>query len=341
MNASTTPNAQLSPTLSMQQVLGGSGLLIGMAQAGTTYAVIYGVIARNVDASKRSWAMGITAATGSFGQFLMVPVEDRLISGFGWQDALLILSVTALAIIPLSFGLREKATPAASAHAQSISEALREAFAHKSYMLLTAGYFVCGFQVVFIGVHMPSYLKDQGLSPQVATYSLALIGLFNIAGTYAAGVLGQRMPKRWILSAIYLARDRDHDLRACAADADVGLRLLGGDGHLVAVDGAADERLDRADVRRAVHVDARRRCVPKPPDRLVPRRVARRAALRRHRELHGRVVDLGRARFNGCSVEPAGARARGGPHPDSAGRSLKQATPAPRQTTQQLLQLIR
>ena len=186
--------------------ISGTGLLIGMAQAGTTYAVIYGVIARNVDPAKRSWAMGVTAAAGSFGQFLMVPVEDKLISGFGWQDALLILSVTALAIIPLAFGVREKSTPAASAHAQSISEALREAFAHKSYMLLTAGYFVCGFQVVFIGVHMPSYLKDQGLPAQVATYSLALIGLFNIVGTYTAGVLGQRCPKRWILAAIYVAR---------------------------------------------------------------------------------------------------------------------------------------
>ncbi len=186
--------------------MGGAGLLIGMAQAGTTYAVIYGVIARNVDPAKRSWAMGITAAAGSFGQFLMVPVEDGLIGAFGWQGALLILSVAALAIIPLAFGLREKSTPASGAHAQSIGQALREAFAHKSFLLLTAGYFVCGFQVVFIGVHMPSYLKDQGLSQQVATHALALIGLFNIFGTYAAGSLGQRMPKHWILAAIYLTR---------------------------------------------------------------------------------------------------------------------------------------
>jgi predicted MFS family arabinose efflux permease len=185
---------------------GTAGLLIGIAQAGTTYAVIYGVIARNVDAGKRSWALGITAAAGSFGQFLMVPVEGSLIGTFGWQQALLILSVLSLAIIPLAFGLREKSTPAAGAHAQSIGEALREAFAHKSYLLLTAGYFVCGFQVVFIGVHMPSYLKDQGMSAQVATHALALIGLFNIVGTYVAGALGQRMPKRWILAAIYFTR---------------------------------------------------------------------------------------------------------------------------------------
>ncbi len=187
--------------------VGATGLLIGMAQAGTTYAVIYGVIARNVDPAKRSWAMGITAAAGSFDQFMMVPVEGGLIGGVGWSNALLILSVAVLAIIPLAFGLREHRTPAAAnVHNQSIGEALREAASHPSFLLLTAGYFVCGFQVVFIGVHMPSYLKDQGLSPQVATIALALIGLFNIIGTYSAGALGQRISKPLILSTIYLVR---------------------------------------------------------------------------------------------------------------------------------------
>ncbi|HEX2011503.1 MAG TPA: MFS transporter [Roseateles sp.] len=186
---------------------GSAGLLIGMAQSGTTYAVIYGVIARNVAAERRSWAMGVAAAAGSFGQFLMVPVENWLISGTGWQNALFILSIAALAILPLAFGLREPAkTSAHSAHHQSIGQALREAFGYRSFQLLMAGYFVCGFQVVFIGVHMPSYLKDHGLSPQVATYALALIGLFNVFGTYAAGTLGQRFPKRYLLSIIYALR---------------------------------------------------------------------------------------------------------------------------------------
>ncbi len=185
---------------------GSAGLLLGMAQAGTTYAVIYGVIARNVDPAKRSWAMGIAAAAGSFGQFLMVPIESQLIDSFGWRDALLILGLASLAIIPLAFGLREKHAPATGAHQQSIRSAMREAFSHPSFLLLTAGYFVCGFQVVFIGVHMPSYLKDNGLSPHVATYALALIGLFNVIGTYTAGSLGQRLAKRNILSFIYMAR---------------------------------------------------------------------------------------------------------------------------------------
>jgi predicted MFS family arabinose efflux permease len=187
--------------------LGGTGLLLGMAQAGTTYAVIYGVIARNVAPEKRSWAMGVAAAAGSFGQFLMVPVESWLIAGAGWQNALFILSIAALLIIPLAFGLREPPRAAtATGPQQTVGAALKEAFAYPSFRLLMAGYFVCGFQVVFIGVHLPSYLKDEGMTPQVATVALALIGLFNVFGTYAAGALGQRMAKRHILAAIYLLR---------------------------------------------------------------------------------------------------------------------------------------
>ncbi|WP_342618094.1 MFS transporter [Rhodoferax sp. GW822-FHT02A01] len=185
-----------------------AGVLIGVAQSGTTYAVVYGVIGRNVPADKRSWAMGVTAAAGSFGQFLMVPTEGFLISHFGWQQALVLLGFATLLIAPLAWGLRE---PDFGGHAhmhrdQSILQAMREAFKYPSFQLLMAGYFVCGFQVVFIGVHMPSYLKDKGLSPQVASYALALVGLFNVFGTYAAGVLGQRLAKRKILAFIYLAR---------------------------------------------------------------------------------------------------------------------------------------
>ncbi len=186
---------------------GSAGLLIGLAQSGTTYAVIYGVIGRNVAPEKRSWAMGVAAAAGSFGQFLMVPVENWLIAGTGWQNALFVLALAALLIAPLAWGLREPAQAVQpGGHKQSIAQALREAFGYRSFQLLMLGYFVCGFQVVFIGVHMPSYLKDQGLSPQVATYALALIGLFNVFGTYIAGSLGQHYPKRYLLSAIYALR---------------------------------------------------------------------------------------------------------------------------------------
>jgi MFS family permease len=187
---------------------GSAGVMIGLAQSGTTYAVVYGVIGRNVDASRRSWAMGVTAAAGSFGQFLMVPVENWLITALDWRSALFILGCLALMMAPLALGLKEpRATePLPGTHQQSIGAALKEAFAYPSFRLLMAGYFVCGFQVVFIGVHMPSYLKDKGLTPDVATTALALIGLFNVFGTYAAGVIGQRWPKRYLLSAIYILR---------------------------------------------------------------------------------------------------------------------------------------
>ena len=185
-----------------------TGVLIGAAQAGTTYAVIYGVIGRNISAEKRSWAMGVAAAAGSFGQFLMVPIEGFLITRFGWQEALLILGAAALLMIPLAIGLRENKTKGTAPvkREQTILQALKEAFKYPSFQLLMAGYFVCGFQVVFIGVHMPSYLKDKSLPPEVASYALALIGLFNVFGTYAAGALGQRMPKKNILAGIYFSR---------------------------------------------------------------------------------------------------------------------------------------
>jgi MFS family permease len=185
-----------------------AGVLIGAAQAGTTYAVIYGVIGRNISADKRSWAMGVAAAAGSFGQFLMVPTEGFLIGSLGWQNALLVLAAAVLLIAPLALGLRERSFSSGQSarREQTIVQALREAFKYPSFQLLMVGYFVCGFQVVFIGVHMPSYLKDKGLSPQVASYALALIGLFNVFGTYLAGSLGQKIAKRKILATIYFSR---------------------------------------------------------------------------------------------------------------------------------------
>ena len=181
----------------------GAGVLIGVAQSGTTYAVIYGVLGRTVSPEKRSWAFGVAAAAGSFGQFVMIPIETWLISHLGWQGALYLLAGAALLILPLALGVRERSVAAFSGAHQSIGQALREAFGYRSFQLLMLGYFVCGFQVVFIGVHLPSYLRDHGLGIGVSTGALMLIGLFNIFGTYAAGMLGQRFPKRYLLSAIY------------------------------------------------------------------------------------------------------------------------------------------
>ncbi|MDH6523641.1 MFS transporter [Polynucleobacter sphagniphilus] len=189
------------------------GLFIGLAQTATTYSVVYGVLGRNVSAQKRVWAMGITAAAGSFGQFLMIPTEQGLISSFGAQNALLLLALMASMMIPVAFMLREKEfTHVHHAEDQTIAEALKEALKNSSFQLLAFGYFVCGFQVVFIAVHLAPYLKDLSSiypsvgAPSVATSALALIGLFNIFGTYGAGILGQRIPKRYLLAGIYLSR---------------------------------------------------------------------------------------------------------------------------------------
>jgi MFS family permease len=189
------------------------GLLIGLAQTATTYSIVYGILGRNVPADKRVWAMGITAAAGSFGQFLMIPVEQGLLSAFGAQDALLVLALMASLMIPTAYMLREKnLNHQHQLGDQTIKEALWEAMNNPSFRLLTLGYFVCGFQVVFIAVHLAPYLKDLSSTypavgrPVVATSALALIGLFNIFGTYSAGMLGERFPKKYLLSGIYLGR---------------------------------------------------------------------------------------------------------------------------------------
>ncbi|QXL84915.1 MFS transporter [Comamonas sp. NLF-1-9] len=185
-----------------------TGVLIGAAQAGTTYSIIYGVIGRQIAPERRSWAMGVAAAAGSFGQFLLMPIEGQMILRMGWQSALLAIVVLALMMIPLAFGLREPGFHArhASLRTQTVRHALAEALRHPPYLLLTAGYFVCGFQVTFIAVHLPGYLSDKGLTPQVSALALAIVGLLNIVGSYGAGLLGQRFQKRWILAGIYALR---------------------------------------------------------------------------------------------------------------------------------------
>jgi MFS family permease len=186
----------------------GSGVLIGAALACTAFGAISGIIGRVAPEAKRSWAFGISSAAGSFGQFVMMPVEQHLISAAGWQNAFFVLAAMVMVIVvPMSFGLREPPAATAAGPQQSIWQATREAFAYRPFLLLLAGYFVCGFQVVFIGVHMPAYLKDKGImDPNVAVMALALIGLFNIFGSYYAGKLGGSLPKRYLLASIYLTR---------------------------------------------------------------------------------------------------------------------------------------
>ncbi|TRX75975.1 MFS transporter [Pseudomonas mangiferae] len=182
-----------------------AGLLIGLGLSGTSFSVILGVVGRAVPVEKRSMAMGVASAAGSLGQFAMLPGTLGLIGWLGWAGALLALGLLVALIVPAARLLRDRPL-AAHGPVQSIGEALREASVHSGFWLLALGFFVCGFQVVFIGVHLPAYLVDQHLPAQVGTTVLALVGLFNVFGTYTAGWLGGRWSKPRLLVALYLIR---------------------------------------------------------------------------------------------------------------------------------------
>ncbi len=182
-----------------------AGLLIGLALAGTTYSVIYGIVGRSVSAEGRSRAMGIVGAAGSLGQFLMLPFAQSMIDHLGWHLALMVCAGLVALIIPSAAPLKTPPLPT-GVHQQSVREALQEALKHRGFILLCFSYFVCGFQVVFVGIHLPAYLTDQGLSPSVGTTCLALIGLLNIFGTYLFGQWGGRHSQKNLLAVIYFGR---------------------------------------------------------------------------------------------------------------------------------------
>ena len=184
-----------------------AGLLVGAGLSCSGFATVFGAIGRAFPAEKRTVVLGIAGATGSFGQFLMLPYGQTLITHLGWHNALLVCAGTLVLILPLATALKENiGARATDASRQSIPEALREAFGHSGYMLLCSGYFVCGFQLMFISVHFPAYLIDQRMTPQTGMMALALIGLFNVFGTYSWGWLGQHYTKKYVLSALYFTR---------------------------------------------------------------------------------------------------------------------------------------
>jgi predicted MFS family arabinose efflux permease len=182
------------------------GVLLGLGLSGTTFAVVLGAVSRVVPPEQRSRAMGIATAIGSFGQFVLLPGSLTLIGWLGWSVALIVLAGIAASMAALSTILpwRDHA-PGAQAGMRS-GEALREALGHNGFRLLAFGFFVCGFQVVFIITHLPAFLVDRGLSLSVGTTTLALIGLANVAGAYLAGVWGARFRKPALLAAIYAGR---------------------------------------------------------------------------------------------------------------------------------------
>lgn len=191
---------------SPQMLVLSAGLLIGLGLACTTFGTVFAAIGRAMPPEKRSNALGIAGAVGSFGQFIMMPIEQTAISMLGWGGALLLMAAIMSLVIPLSASMWQDGSPPRAGADISAGAALREAFAHKGFLLLSAGYFVCGFHITFIATHLPAFLVDRQLSAGVGTTVLALVGLVNIFGSYVAGRLGARIRKPLILSLMYFSR---------------------------------------------------------------------------------------------------------------------------------------
>ena len=183
------------------------GILVGLGVAFCSLSLVLAAIARVIGPERRSLALGLGTAAGSLGQVIFSPINQALISRYGWYDSLLVMSVIALVLAPLAFSLRRGSqSRGALASAQGLTQALGEAISHRSYLLLTAGFFVCGFHVAFITVHFPAYVTDLGLSARAGAYALSMVGLFNIFGSLTSGAFGQRYSKKIGLSAIYFTR---------------------------------------------------------------------------------------------------------------------------------------
>ena len=185
----------------------GAGLFIGFGQAAAGFAVVLTAVARRVSAEKRSLALGIASAGGSFGQFYMAPVSLGLIEAIGWPTALLYIAGLAMVMVALAVALTGSSSDTSEGDpAQTLGQAVREAAGHKGYLYLTAGFFVCGFQISFIAVHFPAYLLDAGFTATTGAMAIALIGFFNIIGTSGCGALGGRYSKKYLLSTLYFLR---------------------------------------------------------------------------------------------------------------------------------------
>jgi MFS family permease len=182
----------------------GMGVLIGLGLSGTSFAIVFSAIARVVPAERRALALGIGGSIGSVGQFAVVPIGQAFLQQYGWSTVLLIFAVVILISLPIATVL--KGRPPESGSPQSLGEALREARGHRGYRLLICGFFVCGFHVAYVGTHLPSFVVDKGLAPEVGAWAIGLIGLFNVIGSLTAGFLGDRFSKKFLLSSLYLAR---------------------------------------------------------------------------------------------------------------------------------------
>jgi MFS family permease len=183
-----------------------AGALIGVGMSGLGFTVVLGAVGRAAPPEKRSMALGLASMGGSIGQFVAIPYAHVLIGQIGWSSSLLFLLATAALMAPLAWGLSGKQDMAEDSLAQTLGQAVREAVHHRGFVLLTAGFFVCGFHVTFVATHLPSYLSDKSFDPSLGATALTLVGLANIFGVVAAGYVGQIIEKRLVLSVYYLLR---------------------------------------------------------------------------------------------------------------------------------------
>ena len=184
-----------------------AGVMIGLGMAAASFSIVLAAFGRRVPAERRSVVFGIGTAAGSMGQFVFAPLGQGLIANYGWSQALMVLAAVTLAIPFLAIALAGRPTASDIAvRKQSLGEALVEAFGHRSFNLLVAGFFVCGFQLAFVTTHLPPYLVDIGLDIRLAAWALALIGLCNVFGSLASGWIGHAYSKPIVLALIYLAR---------------------------------------------------------------------------------------------------------------------------------------
>lgn len=183
-----------------------AGLVVGLGMSAASFSLVLAALGRMVDDKHRNLAFGVCTAAGSLGQFLLVPIGQAFLAEYGWSVALTLLALMVALIIPLSAAMRGRAEATPGAEKQTMGQALTEARQHSGYVYLTAGFFVCGFHISFIGTHFPAYITDRGLSPELGAQALAMIGLFNLFGAILAGILGNRFKKKNLLAWIYLGR---------------------------------------------------------------------------------------------------------------------------------------
>ena len=289
-----------------------SGFLSGVGMAGASFTVVLAAVGRLAPEERRSMALGIATSVGSVGQFLFVPLASVAINAAGWRTALLLGAVVVAAVAVICVPMRVEPSGGGSSDGEPLAVALRRAAGHRSYVLLVVGFFVCGFHVSFIGVHLPKYLDDVGQTAAVGAMALALIGLFNVVGSLGAGALG-RHPQSDTSTGPHLrpAGCGHHRVRPSAGGRSGVVGFRRSDGPALVVDRAAHLRRGHGPVRGGARRHPVRDCLFESPGGCIRGHCRRWLGARRHRLLRGLVVGAGGARRRGGDSPPGYRRLTG------------------------------